>query len=214
MEGHIAPLPEIVDLADEYAATLVVDDAHGFGVWGRDGRGVCDHYGMTDRVELIVGSFSKSLASAGGFIAGSRALIEYLRSHCRQIIFSAAITPMAVGAARAALQVLQTEPQHRERVLANAKYLRGLLDGIGVDYWQSPTPAIPIVIGNTEKAFMVWKSLWEDGFFTVISISPGVPKGKDLVRCSVSALHTTEQLDRFAVALRKAFKKTGLPVKN
>ena len=214
MEGHISPLPEIVALADEYDAVMVVDDAHGFGVWGRDGRGICDHHGVTDQVELIVGSFSKSLASAGGFMAGSRAMIEYLRSHCRQIIFSAAITPMAAGAARAALQVMQEEPQHRAKLLANAQHLRGLLDQLGVDYWQSPTPAIPMVIGNTEKAFMVWKSLWDDGFFTVISISPGVPKGKDLVRCSVSALHTTEQLDRFAEAVRKAFKKVGLPVKN
>lgn len=214
MEGHLAPLPEIVGLADEYDAAVVVDDAHGFGVWGREGRGVCDHFGVTDRVDLIVGSFSKSLASAGGFMAGSREMIEYLRSHCRQIIFSAAITPMAAGAARAALKIVQEEPQHRERLLANAAHFRSVLDGVGVDYWKSPTPAVPIVIGNTERAYLVWKSLWEDGFFTVISISPGVPKGKDLVRCSISALHTTEQLDRFGVALRKAFKKTGLPTKN
>lgn len=213
MEGHMAPLPEIVPLAEEYGAALVVDDAHGFGVWGRDGRGVCDHFGVTNKVDLIVGSFSKSLASAGGFMAGSKAMIEYLRSHCRQIIFSAAITPMAAGAARAALRVMQEEPQHREKLLENAAYFRRILDDIGADYWGSPTPAVPIVIGNKERAYFVWKSLWEDGFFTVLSISPGVPEGKDLVRCAVSALHTHEELDRFGEALRKAFKKAGVKAK-
>jgi 8-amino-7-oxononanoate synthase len=210
MEGHLAPVPAMVDLAEEYGAVMIVDDAHGFGVFGPQGRGVCAHFGVTDRVDLIVGSFSKALASAGGFIAGSKAMIEYLRSHCRQVIFSAAITPMAAGAAHAALQVMQEEPQHRERLLANADYLRGLLQAMGVDYWESPTPAIPIVIGNKEKAYFVWKALWEAGFFTVMSISPGVPEGKDLVRCAVSALHTREQLDRFAEALKRAFKKAGV----
>ena len=143
-------------------------------------------------------------------MAGSRALIEYLRSSSRQIIFSAAISPVSAASAQAALQVLQTEPEHRERIWANYRYLRGIFDSLGVDYWQSPTPALPIVIGDKEKCYWTWKSLWEAGFFTVMSIAPGVPPGKDMLRVAVTALHTTEQLDRFGNALKLAMKKAGV----
>jgi 8-amino-7-oxononanoate synthase len=210
MEGHIASLPRLCDVAEQYGATVVVDDAHGFGVLGRDGRGVCDQLKVTERVDLISGSFSKSLASTGGFVAGSRALIEYLRSSSRQIIYSAAISPPAAAGALAALQVMQQEPQHRERLWANYHYLRGILDNLGLDYWQSPTPALPIVVGDKEKCYWMWKTLWEEGFFTVLTIAPGVPAGKDLIRAAVTALHTTEQLDRFGDALKVAMKKANL----
>lgn len=210
MEGHIASLPEITALAKEHQAFLVVDDAHGFGVLGREGRGVVDHFGLTQNVDLVVGSFSKSLASAGGFIAGDRSVIEYLRSTCRQIIFSAAITPSAAAAARASLRVMQKEPQHRERLWENTRYLQTILKNLGLDYWDSPTPAIPVVIGNKEKCYFTWKHLWEQGFFTVMSVSPGVPVGKDLIRCAVSAHHTKEQLDAFGGALETAIRKVGI----
>jgi 8-amino-7-oxononanoate synthase len=214
MEGHVASLPELVRLADRHEAFLIIDDAHGFGVLGEQGRGTASHFGLTEDVDLIVGSFSKSLASTGGFLAGDKSTIEYLRSSCRQIIFSAAIAPSAAAAALASLQVMQTEPQHRERLLANTKHLQGILDALGLDYWDSPTPAVPIVIGNKEKCYYMWKSLWDQGFFTVMSVSPGVPVGKDLIRTAVSALHTTEQLDRFGDALRVAMKKAGVRSKN
>lgn len=210
MAGHIASLPRLCALADEHGATVVVDDAHGLGVLGREGRGVCDHLGVTDRVELIAGSLSKSLASTGGFVAGSRALIEYLRSSSRQIIFSAAISPAAAAAANAALQVMQEEPERREKLWANYRYLRGILENLGLDYWQSPTPALPIIVGDKEKCYWMWKTLWDEGFFTVMAITPGVPPGKDLVRLAVTAVHTQEQLDRFGEALEKAMKKAGL----
>ena len=210
MEGHIASLPRLCELAEQYRATLVVDDAHGFGVLGRDGRGVCDHFGVTERVDLIAGSFSKSLASTGGFVAGSRKLIEYLRSSSRQIIFSAAISPAAAASALAALQVMQEEPQHRERLWANYHYLRGIMESLGLDSWQSLTPALPIVIGDKEKCYLMWKTLWDEGFFTVMSIAPGVPPGKDLIRVAVTAQHTKEQLDRFGEALKVAMKRAGL----
>ncbi len=213
MEGHIAGLPRLVELADQHQAVVVVDDAHGFGVLGRDGRGVCDHHGVTDRVELIAGSFSKSLASTGGFVAGDRALIEYFRTCSRQIIFSAALSPAQTAAAHAALAVMQSEPEHRERLWANTRHLRGLLDQLGVDCWDSPTPALPIVIGDMEKCYSIWQSLWNDGFFTVFSTAPGVPVGKDMIRCAVSASHTTEQLDRFSCALQVALKKAGVQLK-
>jgi 8-amino-7-oxononanoate synthase len=210
MEGHIASLPKICELADAHGAVLIVDDAHGLGILGREGRGVCDHLGVTARVDLIAGSFSKSLASTGGFIAGSRVLIEYLRSHSRQIIFSAAISPMAAAAARAALDVMRTEPEHRERLWVNYHYLRGILESLGVDYWQSPTPALPLVVGAKEKCYWLWKSLWDAGFFTVMSLAPGVPAGKELIRVAVTAEHMREQLDRFGEALQAAMKSAGL----
>jgi len=210
MEGHVASLPRLCELAEQYHAALVVDDAHGFGILGRDGRGVCDHLGVTDRVDLIAGSFSKSLASTGGFVAGSKALIEYLRSSSRQIIFSAAISPSASASALAALRVMKEEPEHRERLWENYRYLRGILEALGLDYWQSPTPALPIVVGEKEKCYWMWKTLWDQGFFTVMSIAPGVPPGKDLIRCAVTSLHTREQLDRFGEALKLAMKKADL----
>ena len=213
MEGHIADLPRLVELAEQHQAVVVVDDAHGFGMLGRDGRGVCDHCGVTDRVELIAGSFSKALASTGGFVAGDRALIEYFRTSSRQIIFSAALSPSQAAAAHAALEVMQSEPEHRERLWANTRHLRGLLDQLGVDYWDSPTPALPIVIGDKEKCYRIWQTLWDDGFFTVISTAPGVPAGKDMIRCAVSASHTTEQLDRFGRALQLALQRAGVRLK-
>ena len=214
MEGHIASLPRMCDLAEQYHAAMIVDDAHGFGILGRDGRGVCDQLGVTDRVDLIAGSFSKSLASTGGFVAGSKALIEYLRTNSRQIIFSAAISPAAAASALAALQVIQEEPEHRERLWANHHYLRGIVESLGLDYWQSPTAALPIVVGDKEKCYWMWKALWDEGFFTVMSIAPGVPPGKDLIRVAVTSLHTKEQLNRFGEALKVAMKKAGLKPKS
>jgi len=213
MEGHIASLPRIAGLAEQYQAALVVDDAHGLGVLGRDGRGVCDHLGVTDRVDLITGSFSKSLAGTGGFLAGSRVLIEFLRSYSRPIIFSAAISPAAAAGALAALQVIQDEPQHREKLWANYRHLKAIMENLGLDYWNSPTPALPVVIGDKEQCYWMWKTLWDRGFFTVISIPPGVPPGKDLIRVAVTALHTTEQLDRFGEALKEGMKRAGLKPK-
>lgn len=214
MEGHIVSLPRLCELAEQHGAVLVVDDAHGLGILGRDGRGVCDHLGVTERVDLIAGSFSKSLASTGGFVAGSKALIEYLRSSSRQIIFSAAISPPAAASALAALQVLQEEPQHRERLWANTRHLRGILESLGLDYWQSQTPALPIVVGDKEKCYWMWKTLWDEGFFTVMSIAPGVPPGKDMIQSAATSLHTTEQLDRFGDALKVAMKRAGLKPKS
>ena len=213
MEGHIAKLPEIAALAQKHKAFIILDDAHGFGVLGEGGRGTCNHFGLDNDIGLIAGSFSKSLASCGGFIAANKSVIEFLRTQCRQIIFSAALPPASTAAALAALRVLQSEPEHRQRVLANADHLRRNLDQAGLDYWGSQTPAVPIIIGDTTRCFEIWKDLWKDGFFTVFSISPGVPVGKELIRCAVSSLHTTEQLDRFTDSLVRACKKAGMSLK-
>jgi 8-amino-7-oxononanoate synthase len=208
--GHIAPLPQLLELARPCRATLIVDDAHGIGVLGPNGRGTAEHFKLTGEVDLIAGSLSKAFGSTGGFVAGERAVIEYLRSNCRQIIFSAALGPAAAAAAHAALQIMQTEPEHRHRLWANTEYLRNILDALGLDYWNSPTPALPIVVGEKETLYRMWKSLWQDGFFTVMAFAPAVPPGKDLLRTAVTATHTTEQLDRFGDALRRAMKKAGL----
>jgi len=209
MEGHIASLPRIVELAAKHRAIVVVDDAHGIGVMGRDGRGTVDHFGLTGKVELIAGSFSKSLASTGGFMAGSRAVIEFLRSNCRQIIFSAGLPASQAAAAGEALRVMVEEPEHRARLLAHADHYRAGLREMGLDFWNSPTPGLPIVLGDKEKCYRVWMSLWEQGYFTVMAIAPGVPPGRDLIRTSVTAQHTTEQIDGFLLALRRALEKLG-----
>jgi 8-amino-7-oxononanoate synthase len=209
MEGHIASLPRIIELAEKHRAITVVDDAHGLGVLGRDGRGTVDHHGMTGRVEMIAGSFSKSLASTGGFMAGSRAMIEFLRSNCRQIIFSAGLAASQAAAASEALRVMVEEPDHRARLLANAEHYRAGLGEMGIDFWESPTPGLPIVLGDKEKCYRVWQSLWEQGYFTVMAIAPGVPPGRDLIRTAVTAQHTTAQLDGFLLALRRTLEKLG-----
>jgi 7-keto-8-aminopelargonate synthetase-like enzyme len=209
MEGHIASLPQIVALAEKHRAIVIVDDSHGIGVLGEDGRGSVDHHQVNGRVEVLTGSLSKSLASTGGFIAGSREVIEYLRSNCRQIIFSAALPPSQAAAAMEAVRVMREEPEHRQRLLENADYYRAGLRELGVDYWNSPTPGHPIVLGDKEKCYRVWSMLWEEGFFTIMAIAPGVPAGKDMIRTSVTALHTRNQIDLFLAALHAALKKVG-----
>jgi len=151
MEGHIAKLPELCEIADEHSAFTVLDDAHGFGVLGRQGRGTVDHFNLNDSVDVICGSLSKSLASTGGFVAASRDVIEYLRTNSKQTVFSAAISPSQAAIAQASLEVMQTEPQHLERLSANTKKYRAILKGLGFDLGESETPAVPIVLGSKER---------------------------------------------------------------
>ena len=207
MEGHIAKLPEFIELAEEYKAFVVLDDAHGFGVLGNQGRGVCDHFGLTNEVDVICSSFSKSLAGSGGFVASDREAIDYMRSHSKQTIFSAALSPAACASARQALRVLQNEPEHRERLFKNLERYRSILLDLELDTWESETPAIPIVLGEKEKVYYFWKALLEKGIYTIISIAPGVPPGKDLIRTAISASHTDEDLDRIEEAMHYAKSK-------
>ncbi|MFY9925848.1 MAG: aminotransferase class I/II-fold pyridoxal phosphate-dependent enzyme [Opitutaceae bacterium] len=207
MEGHIARLPELSEIAEEHGCFTVLDDAHGFGVLGRQGRGTVDHFGLNDSVDVICGSLSKSLASTGGFVAASREVIEFLRTHSKQTIFSAAISPSQAACAQASLEIMQTEPQHLERLWSNTKKYRALLKGLGFDLWDSETPAVPIVLGSKERVYPFWKALLEKGIFTVMATSPAVPAGKDLIRTAVSAMHTDEQLEKIAAAMAYAAKK-------
>ena len=207
MEGHICNLPELAQIGEEAGCFTVLDDAHGFGVLGRQGRGTVDHFKLNDQVDLICGSLSKSMASTGGFVAGSRTLIEYLRTNSKQTLFSAAIGPAMAATASAALDVMQTEPQHLERLWRNTKRYREMLKGLGLDIWGSETPAVPIVLGSKELVYRFWNSLLEKGVFTVMSIAPAVPPGKDLIRTAVSALHSDEDLEKIAAAMAYAVKQ-------
>lgn len=206
MEGHIARLPELLGVAADYDCFTVLDDAHGFGVLGRQGRGTVDHFGVNDKVDLVCGSLSKSLASTGGFVAGSSETIEYLRTHSKQTIFSAAIAPSQAAAAKMALHLLQSEPEHLERLWRNTRRYIAMLKSLGLDTWETATPAVPIVLGTRELAYRFWSALMEKGVFTVMSIAPAVPPGKDLIRTAISSMHTDEQLDRIGDAMAYAVK--------
>lgn len=207
MEGHICRLPEIAQIGEDAGCFTVLDDAHGFGVLGRQGRGTVDHFKLNDKVDIICGSLSKSLASTGGFVAGSRDLIEYLRTNSKQTLFSAAISPSMAAVASASLDVMQSEPQHLERLWKNTKRYREMLKGLGLDTWGSETPAVPIVLGSKELVYRFWQALLEKGVFTVMSITPAVPPGKDLIRTAVSALHSDEDLEKIAAAMAYAVKQ-------
>ncbi|HXQ81842.1 MAG TPA: pyridoxal phosphate-dependent aminotransferase family protein [Opitutaceae bacterium] len=207
MEGHIARLPELAEIAEEHGCFTVLDDAHGFGVLGRQGRGTVDHFGLNDCVDVICGSLSKSLASTGGFVAASKDVIEFLRTHSKQTIFSAAISPSQAACAQASLEIMQSEPDHLEKLWSNTKKYRAMLKGLGFDTWDSETPAVPIVLGSKERVYPFWKALLEKGIFTVMATSPAVPAGKDLIRTAVSAMHTDEQLEKIAAAMAYAAKK-------
>ena len=206
MEGHVAKLPEIIALAENNHCFSVVDDAHGFGVLGSGGRGTVDHFGLNAQVDLICGSMSKSLASTGGFLAASADVIEYLRTNSKQTIFSAALPPAQAAIAMASLDVMQSEPEHLEKLWQNTRRYQAILKQLGLDTWESETPAVPIVLGSKESVYHFWQALLAEGVFTVMSIAPAVPPGKDLIRTAISAMHTDEQIDRIGDALAKAMR--------
>ena len=201
MEGHIARIPELLEVVEGQNCFVVVDDAHGLGVLGEQGRGTAHHLGVTLRLDLIAGSMSKALGSTGGFVAGSTEVIEYLRTNSKQTIFSAAISPCQAACAQAALEVIQTEPEHLQRLWENTRIYQRMLRGLGFDIWESETPEVPIVLGSKDRAYRMWKLLMERGIFTVMAPSPAVSPGKDLIRTSISARHTREDLEIIAAAL-------------
>lgn len=207
MEGHIAPIPEFLEITKDRNCFRIMDDAHGFGVLGPGGRGTAAHFGVTDQIDILAGSFSKSLSSLGGFVAGSKDCIEYLRTHSKQTIFSASLTPAQAGAALGALDVLQTEPEHLERLWSNTRRYEKLLKELKLDTWGSETPAMPVVLGTKERAYMFRQNLLEKGVFTVMAIAPSVPPGKDLIRSAASAAHTDADFDIIADAFAYAVRK-------
>ncbi len=210
MEGDLANLPEIVALAKKYGARVMVDDAHGIGVLGKTGRGTAEHFGLEDKVDLIMGTYSKSLASIGGFIAGSADVIHYIKHFARSLIFSASPPPASVASVSAALDIIENEPERRETLWKNTiKMFNGFKD-LGFQVGPSQTPIIPIVVGENEKAFTVTMMLQEEGVFANVVVSPAVPNGKALIRTSYMATHTDEHLDIVLTAFEKVGRKLGL----
>jgi 8-amino-7-oxononanoate synthase len=195
MEGDIAPLPEIVGLCRRYNAELMVDDAHGIGVLGKNGAGTADHFGLTDDVKIIMGTFSKSLASLGGFIAADRETIDLLKHTARTMIFSASTTPSNVAAARTALMIMKREPARLERLWENTRRMMAGLQALGLDTGESETPIIAVRIGDTLSTFRMCTLLHEEGVFVNPVVAPAVPEGDCLIRVSLMATHTSDQID-------------------
>lgn len=206
MEGDVCDLPPIVELCERYGARLMVDEAHGVGVLGKRGAGACELFGLEDSVDLRMGTFSKSLASCGGFIAGPAEVIEFLRISSRAFIFSASAVPAAVGAALASLRIIRSEgPELFERLLTNAAHLREGLRALGLkviepgtlpDGTEATTPVVPVIVGEDWQAVLLWKALYDAGVYTNVAIHPAVPPGGALLRTSLMATHEREHLDR------------------
>ncbi len=209
MEGDIASLPEIITLARKYGARVMVDDAHGIGVLGQSGRGTAEHFGLEDDVDLIMGTYSKSLASIGGFIAGSADVIHYIKHCARPLIFSASPPPASVASVSAALDIIENEPERREALWRNTKKMFNGFNELGFEVGPSQTPIIPIVVGENHNAFLMAMMLQEEGIFANVAVSPAVPNGKALIRTSYMATHTEEQLDKVLEAFKKVGKKLG-----
>lgn len=206
MEGHLCPLDQFTEKLRDQNAMVVLDDAHGLGVMGPNGRGTPAHFGLTNKVDIYTGSLSKSLASVGGFVAGSHSMVEYLRTHAKQLIFSAALPPAQAACALAALEVLQNEPEYNQKLWENTRRYHAFLRSLGLDIWETQTPATPIIVGSRDKAFKLWRRLMDNGLFTVMSVAPAVPAGKDLIRTAISAAHTPADFEIIEKAFRAAVK--------
>ena len=210
MEGDLANLPAIVELKRKYNCSIMVDEAHGLGVFGRQGRGVCDHFGLTNEVDLIMGTFSKSLASIGGFIASDSDTINYLRHTCRTYIFSASDTPAATAAAREALRIIQEEPERIEHLWKVTRYALKRFKEEGFEIGETESPIIPLYVRDIDKTFMVTKLAFDNGVFINPVIPPACAPQDTLVRFALMATHTEEQVERGVQALKKVFVDQGI----
>lgn len=209
MGGDIADLPQLVPLCRKYGARIYVDDAHSLGVLG-NGRGTAAHFGLTDEVDLIMGTFSKSFASIGGFIAGDEEIIHYIQHQARSLIFSASLPAPNVMAVMAALEIMETEPQHVEQLWDNGKKMLSGLKNLGFNTGNTQTPIIPVIIGENEPTFLTWKLLFERGLYTNPVVSPGVPPGQSMLRTSCMATHTEEHLDCALDIMASVGRQLGL----
>lgn len=209
MGGDIAPLPEMIPLCERYGARLMVDDAHSMGVLG-GGRGTAVHFGVSDDVDLIMGTFSKSFASLGGFLAGDSDVIHYIQHAARSLIFSASMPPSNAAAVLAALDVMESEPERIERLWAITRKMREGYQQMGFDTGDSETPIIPIYIGDDMRTIFTWKALFEAGIYVNPVVSPGVAPGQSLLRTSYMATHTDEQLDRVLATFEQVGRQMEL----
>lgn len=210
MEGDVANLPEIVRLAKKYDASVMVDEAHGIGVFGRGGRGVCDHFGVSQDVDLIMGTFSKSFASLGGFIACDKEITNFLRHHSRSYIFTASITPASTAAVLAALDIMESDPGIQERLWDVTHFALEGFRNMGCEIGHTSTPIIPLFIRDNYKTFTVTRDLLEEGVFVNPVVSPAVAPQDTLIRFSLMATHTKEQVQTALEKIEKVFKKNGI----
>lgn len=211
MEGDICRLPEIVDVAKRYNARIMVDDAHATGVLGENGRGTCEHYGLENgEVDIVMGTCSKSFASVGGFVAASEEVIHYVKHKSRSMIFSAALPPSCVAAISTAIDIIRAEPERRQKLWENTKKMREGFKAMGFNVGSTETPIVPIILGDNDKVFSIWKLLYENNIFTNPVIRPAVPPGKALIRTTYMTTHTDEQLDHALEVFEYCGKKLGL----
>jgi 8-amino-7-oxononanoate synthase len=210
MEGDLANLPRIVEIKNRYNARLMVDDAHGIGVFGANGRGSAEHFGLEHEVDLIMGTFSKSLATVGGFIAADAHVIDYIKHNARSEIFSAAPPPASVAAAMKALEIVEREPERRKQLWENTEYMRRELATLGFDMGDSASPVVPLVIGSDMETLHMTVRLEEEGVFVNPVVSPAVPEGRAMIRTSYMATHTRAHLDRALSAIEKVGRELGV----
>jgi 8-amino-7-oxononanoate synthase len=210
MEGDVAPLPEIVELKKRYSARFMVDDAHGVGVFGDNGRGTPEHFRVEAQVDLLMGTFSKSLAAVGGFIAGSPEVIDYIKHEARAEIFSAAPPPASVAAVLKAVEIIEREPERRKQLWENTDYMMQEFENLGFDTGASASPVIPLVVGEDVTAFQMTMRLQEEGVFVNPVVSPAVPPGRSMIRTSYMATHTREHLDRALAGFAKVGRELNL----
>ncbi len=210
MEGDLAKLPEIVELKKQYDARLLVDDAHGLGVFGENGRGTAEHFGLEHGPDLIMGTFSKSLATVGGFIAGDAYVVDYIRHHARSQIFSAATPPGAAAAVLKALEIVEREPDRRKHLWENTDFMKRELETLGFDTGSSESPVIPIIVGDDLTTFMMSKRLGEEGVFANPIVAPAVPQGQALIRTSYMATHKRDHLEQALTALAKVGRELNV----
>lgn len=210
MEGDIIDLPNLAKVAKHYGAKIMVDDAHSVGVLGATGAGTAEHFGLINEVDLVMGTFSKSFASLGGYIAGDRKVIDYIKHTARALIFSASITPSSAAAVLAALDIIEAEPERREHLWRNARRMQMEFKRLGFDIGLSQTPIVPIRVGEDLDCFKFWRALYDNGVFTNPVISPAVPPGQGMIRTSYTATHTDEHLDKVVEVMARVGRSAGL----
>ncbi|MFH1368151.1 MAG: aminotransferase class I/II-fold pyridoxal phosphate-dependent enzyme [Elusimicrobiota bacterium] len=210
MEGDIINLPGVVKLARTYGARIMVDEAHSLGVLGEHGRGTGEHFGLESEVDVVMATASKSLASIGGFIASREEVVHYIKHMSRSLIFTASLPPACVAAIDAAMDIIEKEPERRERLWKNTKKMKEAYESLGFDTGTSESPIIPLTVGEDMKAFQMWRMLFDEGIFASPVVSPAVPEGKSIIRTSYMATHTEEQLDFVLDKFEKVGKQLGI----
>jgi len=210
MEGDLADLPRIVELKKKFGARLMVDDAHGIGVMGENGRGTAEHFGVDDEADLVMGTFSKSLAAVGGFVAGEKKVIDFIKHRARAVMFSAAPAPASVATVIKAIEIIEREPERRRDLWDNTDYMKREFAGMGYDTGNSASPVIPLLVGEDVTAFKMTFRLQEEGVFANPVVSPGVPPGRAMIRTSYMATHTRDHLDRALEIFRKVGRELGV----